>query len=300
MEGDAQPGVTEKVESAGERRFAAPLVALLWGPVGHIAIGRWRRACVWYVAGAAIGVATLVGMVFGPAQAFWALLAAGVVGRLALVVDVARAPRQRPLPRPGVVLLLGLGVEVFYGILAMNVRLHVVEAFSMPSGSMAPTLVSGDHFLVTKVPRVFHRGDVVVFRYPLDHATNYVKRLVGLPGDRIAVRDGELVINDQVVARTEIGREPCEPDASCLVSEETVDGRSWRIMHEEVLGPRDSPEVVVAPGAYFVLGDNRDNSSDSRVWGFVPEDLMLGRATFIYWSSDKHGVRWNRIDRAIR
>lgn len=200
------------------------------------------------------------------------------------------------------------GASFFPVILAVFLlRSFLVEPFKIPSGSMMPTLLVGDFILVNKytyglrVPvlnNVFfemnhpQRGEVVVFHFPKDPSLDYIKRVVGLPGDRIAYRDKQLFVNDQPVAQTADGN--YEYDAPGL-------NRIVAKRHREQLGehahdilivdeaPTMNGETVVPEGHYFVMGDNRDNSNDSRFWGFVPENNLVGKAFMIWWNFNNFG-----------
>ena len=182
-------------------------------------------------------------------------------------------------------------------LLALFIRSFVVQAFKIPSGSMIPTLLIGDHILVNKFvygvrlpyfgtdivpigkPR---RGDVVVFIYPQDEDKDFIKRVVGVEGDTIEVRDKRLYVNGETVA---------DPHAHFAEGEE---GRA--------VAPRDNyGPFKVPPGYIFVMGDNRDRSYDSRFWGPVALDKVKGKAFLIYWSWDGGGrwARWERIGELI-
>lgn len=196
---------------------------------------------------------------------------------------------------------IGIAVAI-----ALLLRAFVVEAFQIPSGSMIPTLEVGDHIFVAKfsyglnIPftdkKVFEysapkRGDVVVFKFPQDHSTDYIKRVVGLPGDRLELRQNELFINDRPVPREHVGlyrySEGGRADADereCDLWIETLDGRSHQEIQELNRPPANYGPLTVPEGNVFVMGDNRDNSSDSRVWGFVKHDLIKGRALIVWWS----------------
>lgn len=189
-------------------------------------------------------------------------------------------------------------------ILALFIRTFVIQAFKIPSGSMLPTLQIGDHIMVAKFiygPRLEipftnislghlpglrqpRRGDVVVFVYPVDPSKDFIKRVVGLPGDRIEIRDKRVYIN---------GKPWDDPHAFFVRG---PDGHSGR-RPQDNYGP-----VTVPPGHIFVMGDNRDRSYDSRFWGFVSLDQVKGEALFIYWSWDgnRHWVRWDRIFKPVR
>jgi signal peptidase I len=195
------------------------------------------------------------------------------------------------------------------------VRSFVVEPFKIPSGSMVPTLLVGDFILVNKYDyglrlpiintkvtegRPLQRGDVVVFRYPKDESVDYIKRVIGLPGDTVAYEDKKLTINGKPVPETPL------PDyfdderiGYAKQFEEDLDGRKNAILNNQqvppfVMGADDFPyrdncnynaqgvTCKVPPGHYFMMGDNRDNSADSRYWGFVPDKNIVGRAFFIW------------------
>jgi signal peptidase I len=183
-------------------------------------------------------------------------------------------------------------------LIALFARAFVVQAFKIPSESMKPTLLVGDHLLVNKfiygirIPLIGkkflqfsepQRGDVIVFIFPGDRSKDYIKRVIGLPGDTAEIRDRKIYINDTLIE---------DP---------------WGVYSP--LGPQNPQNYgpkVVPPDSLFVMGDNRDNSLDSRVWGFVPLDDVLGKAFILYWSWDWKNpsilskVRWNRIGRLIR
>lgn len=183
-------------------------------------------------------------------------------------------------------------------ILALIIRTFVVQAFKIPSGSMIPTLLVGDHILVnkfiygTKIPfttkRLFTfkkpgRNDVIVFVCPADPDKDYIKRVIGVGGDRISVTDKKVYING----------EPFE-DSHGVHSDNIIIPRGGQ--------PRDNMEPVTVPeDSYFMMGDNRDSSYDSRFWGTVKLNAVKGKAFFIYWSWNKltHWVRWGRIGNLI-
>lgn len=191
-------------------------------------------------------------------------------------------------------------------LLALFIRTFVVQAFKIPSGSMLPTLLIGDHLLVNKfiygvkVPftgqllipiKKPDRGDVVVFRFPKDRSIDYIKRVVGVPGDTVEIKDKKVYINDKIVG-----------DPHAHISSPTILSAN--------ASPRDNFGPVLVPeGRIFVMGDNRDNSYDSRFWGFVDQRDILGKAFILYWSWDIDkpllspdrftSIRWNRIANLI-
>jgi signal peptidase I len=177
---------------------------------------------------------------------------------------------------------------------------------------MYPTLVVGDHVMADKLHHGVHRGDVIVFKYPGDPRMDYVKRVIGLPGDVVGIARGRVSINGMAVPRERYQDEcPKGPDGTvtreeatpCVLWHETLDGRTYDIGTELDLGEPDFPRVVVPEGAVFVMGDNRDNSSDSRFWGAVPVENVKGVVRFVWWSSagrGMRGVRWERVDTLVR
>ncbi len=213
--------------------------------------------------------------------------------------------------------------RVFFPVLLIVfvLRSFVVEPFRIPSGSMLPTLEIGDFILVNKYEygirlpvinkKVFDidepdYGDVMVFRFPHDNAVNFIKRVVGLPGDSIVYENKQITINGTVVAQNVEGDYVIDSGSnrkiqSRLLNESFVNGESHQILHNERRSTR-TLVFKVPEDSYFVLGDNRDYSNDSRFWGFVPEENIIGRAFFIWFSWDSSGdtgVNWNRIAAAI-
>jgi signal peptidase I len=228
-------------------------------------------------------------------------------------------------------------------VIVLLVRSFIFEPFRIPSDSMMPTLLDGDFIIVNKytyglrlpvLNRKFvqigepQRGDVVVFRYPPDPAINYIKRLVGLPGDHVRIESDQIFINGQPLPLTLTGRydDGCyhnmrlsseiigthhhqvlscltpegldaPPSASCSRRIE----RNYQCVEPgdaSVPDRGDIAEVVVPPGEYLMIGDNRDNSADGRYFGFVPEDHLVGKATRIWFNWDVQrsgGPIWSRI-----
>jgi len=214
---------------------------------------------------------------------------------------------------------LGLAV-----LIALCVRQFIIEPFRIPSGSMFPTLLIGDHLFVNKfiygaklpftdirLPEVREpeRGEVVVFTvakqgtqtFPADRKPQlpreeFVKRIIGLPGDEIDFRGGDLYVNGELVQRQPMDEEFEAPDGGRLrVSEVSLDSHDFRILDDPYKsGPIGTWPVRVEPGRYFMLGDNRDNSKDSRVWGTVRHEELKGPAFILYWSWDFNGS-WGQV-----
>lgn len=221
---------------------------------------------------------------------------------------------------------------VIYAVLiAVVVRTVAYEPFNIPSGSMVPTLLVGDYLFVSKFSygysryslpfglplfsgRIYlpfsekpQRGDVAVFKLPTDPSVDYIKRIVGLPGDQIQMRHGELYINDQLVPRRPFGEYLYEEGRSVIVLKQYLEAlprgpgmppKEHRIIEVSNDGPLDNtPVYTVPPDHYFAMGDNRDNSQDSRVLsavGYIPAENLVGKAQFIFFSTDG-SARWWEI-----
>ena len=208
-------------------------------------------------------------------------------------------------------------------IMALFGMTFIVQAVKVPTGSMQNTITIGDHLLVNKFifapgetlpflpQREIKRGDIIVFKYPGNPydpkrddrpdnrpiLTNYVKRVIGLPGDRIRIEGNNVIVNDEVIPEHRIeARDHNRKDPLEIVnSPPRQPGELYDVYYRP--GPPDDDqdydvfqgkaEVTVPPTSYFVMGDNRNNSEDSRYWGFVPRDFVIGRAMFVYWSYDE-------------
>ncbi|OPX19574.1 MAG: signal peptidase I [Desulfobacca sp. 4484_104] len=206
---------------------------------------------------------------------------------------LAAAKRSKPVWREyGEAIIIALA-------LALVIRAFVFQAFSIPSGSMKPTLLIGDYLLVNKfiygirnplTNKVIipisspQQGDIVVFLYPQDPSKDYIKRVIGVAGDKIQIINKHLYVNDQPVEMPQAVYE--DP----------------RVLDRPDDPPRDNFGPVTVPQDHlFVMGDNRDFSYDSRFWGFVPMDSLRGKACIIYWSWDSqdHSLRWRRLGMLI-
>jgi signal peptidase I len=193
-------------------------------------------------------------------------------------------------------------------ILALFVRTWVFQAFKIPTGSMEQNLLIGDHLIVNKMifspavakverallpSRAIRRGDVIVFKYPKEPERDFVKRVIGLPGDRLELHRKAVYINGQPLQEPYVQYlEP--PSSSGPLKTDDV---------REEYGP-----ITVPADQYFMMGDNRDNSEDSRYWGFMPAAYVKGKALFIYYSFNDNGslasifsaTRWNRLFKIVR
>lgn len=232
-------------------------------------------------------------------------------------------------------------------LIALAIRAFVIEPFRIPSGSMLPTLLIGDHLFVNKfiygirIPRTDvrlphlrdpARGDVVVFtvarvgnsicpadRCPDQPRDSFVKRIVGLPGDTIEILDGRLLVNGAPVESTDAGRSfEDEAGRALRVREERLGSHAHAVLDDPALARRQQLRFQVEPGRYFMMGDNRDHSNDSRYWGTVRLAELKGPAFVLYWSWDfdgswlsmlspltwwdllVHKMRWERIGAPVR
>lgn len=197
-------------------------------------------------------------------------------------------------------------------LVVMVVRGFIVEPFKIPSGSMMPTLHVGDYILVNKYayglrsPIGYYkflntgspkRGDVIVFRYPENPSIDYIKRVIGVPGDHIVYKNKQLWINGKKIVLK--NRHTYAPDARYDELEEVLGKVTHHILLNKDLNYLAQPQEYTVPkGKYFAMGDNRDNSEDSRYWGFVPDKDLKGRAFLIWWSYND-GIKWSRIGTII-
>jgi signal peptidase I len=211
-------------------------------------------------------------------------------------------------------------------IMALFGMTFIVQAVKVPTGSMQNTITIGDHLLVNKFifapgntlpflpQREIRRGDIIVFKYPGNRydprrddrpdnkpiVTNYVKRVIGLPGDHIRMEGRNVVVNGKPLAEHQIEAVDNNDKAPLDIKNTTArkTGEAYEVYYNPDFVEEDYPifakdhegdgrEVVVPDGKYFVMGDNRNNSEDSRYWGFVPRDYVIGRAMFVYWSYDE-------------
>ena len=235
-------------------------------------------------------------------------------------------------------------------VMALFGMTFIVQAVKVPTGSMQNTITIGDHLLVNKFifapgkslpflpQREIKRGDIIVFKYPGnpydpkkdDRAdnrpifTNYVKRVIGIPGDRISIHGNSVYVNGEVVPEHRIAAREINQKAPLEIVNDPPrkPGELYDVYYKPGSEDDDAdydvfqgkPEIVVPPDSYFVMGDNRNNSEDSRYWGFVPRDLVIGRAMFVYWSYDESApdtglsiigdflinTRWSRTGKLVK
>ncbi len=310
--------MSQLVESAGgsrRRPWVAAVLGFVWPGVGYLYAGRGRSALLLLLLWnpAELGILLLAVVVPVPLAniVIPAVLSLALRGLLAR--GAARAASgfgaERPVPffSRWYACLTGVVVTVPLNLLAAHVyRTTFVEAYKIPTGSMEATILRGDHLLAVKwaygwrepvlrkvvfVRRRPARGELVVFLFPEDRSRAFLMRLIGLPGETVEILDKTVLVNGEPLD---------EPYARFLEPPVRHDAAEYALQPYPL---RDNwGPVEVPPDAYFVLGDNRDNSRDSRFWGFVEQADLLGRATVVYWSWDSKDrrVRWERIGRRLK
>lgn len=201
-------------------------------------------------------------------------------------------------------------------LIVLIIRSFIVQPFRVPTGSLEPTILPNDFVAVNqfayglrlpvlnkKIVNIGKpkKGDIVVFRYPVNPKLDYVKRVIGIPGDHITYKNKILTINGQEIKqqflKTGIDFEPPGIYIPVDVKEEILNGIKYKILINKENNIAPDFETTVPEGQYFVMGDNRDNSIDSRYWGFVPEENLIGKAFLIWfsWDSTHYRIRWSRI-----
>jgi signal peptidase I len=321
--------------------------ALVAGWVGRVIGGRAstaavRAALAWsqlpVVLGLAVALAILGGLhVFGdggitasPSLSAILRFVQGIFGLWSIAVALLMLSRVEGFGFWRTILIYSMGSLLLPAGLALGVRTFLFQPFNIPAGSMAPTLLVGDYLFVSKYVygysrysfpfsapqfsgRLFSaeptRGDVVVFRLPKDGVTDYVKRVVGLPGDRIQMKEGLLYINGTPVVRERLpdyaGADLCGSGSGSVKRwrETMPNGASYETLDCVDNGFYDNTNVYAVPsGSYFMLGDNRDNSTDSRVLsaiGYVPLENLIGRAGLIFFSRSPSAMRWERMGMVV-
>ena len=293
--------------------WVATSLSLACTGLGQIYCGRAGRGLIMYSCSLLFGpVIIATALTAGSTPMLVAFLAslAGLIGLLVWSVRDARLLARslatidfqpQEFNRPLVYAMLMLTNVPYVIGLAFFLRATTFEAFVIPTSSMSPTLVPGDRVLVTKLglnAQTFHRGELVVFRNPVNRQQNYVKRIIGLPGETIEIRRGEVFINGQPLERTPIAPVDEGVDGKASVTGqvyiESAGDRQYRIRYDKPDSSAQLPPQTVAPDAYFVLGDHRDLSLDSREVGSVPHGLMIGIVRYIYYPGDT----WKRFGAA--
>ncbi|WP_394753376.1 signal peptidase I [Crenothrix sp.] len=205
-------------------------------------------------------------------------------------------------------------------LIVLLLRSFLAEPFRIPSGSMMPTLLVGDFLLVNKftygirLPVINKKiieinepqhGDIVVFRFPKDPTVDYIKRVIGLPGDKVSYHNKQLAINGVPAAQVSLGSYQGVGQGDDMTGAEHLTENLVGVEHS-ILIRQDAisaeGDYIVPPGSYFVMGDNRDNSNDGRYWGMVPEANLVGKAFFIWmnWDWEHKGIDFDRIGTVLK
>jgi signal peptidase I len=260
------------------RKIAAAVLTLVVTGSGHFLLGSFRRGIVWLAIGTALVLSVPKTMMMG--------VAGGVLLKIVAAVDALWVKDRRPSWKP--VMVGWVGLIIFVVVSGPVVGAYVTRAYTIPSGGMEPALLVGDYLMTDNTAYLFkdpQRGDIVIFKYPIDESRDFIKRIVAIGGDTVQVKDSRAVLNGRPVEEPYVRRGSIPAVSSG---------------HCGYLYGCDS--LVVPQGSYFVMGDNRDNSQDSRYFGLVKREKISGRALFVYWSWDsvRHGPRLDRVGQSLR
>lgn len=285
--------------------WIATSLSLICAGLGQIYCGRVGRGLLMYTTSLMFGPLLVITAVAANSTPMLALFLVCLAGLLGLVVWSVRdagqlARRMEPTAyqpqefnRVSVYAMMA-STSVPYAIgLAFFLRATLIEAFVIPTASMAPTLIPGDRILVTKMgmtTRTLERGQVVVFRNPVNRRQTFVKRIIGLPGETVEIKDGTVMIDGRALERTETEPPTGEKGTGRRYLERAGD-RQYEVLFDKPASEMQSAPQKVGPDAYFVLGDHRDVSFDSRQVGTVPHGLMVGIVRYLYLP----GGSWNRF-----
>jgi signal peptidase I len=272
---------------------------------GYVAIGRWRRAVALLAAEVLYFALAAAAEAKGKPYVLYAVILVAILHALIAILDVTRLSRY-PASQPDFAwaLAAGLGAIFFTAALIWAFQTYAAESYRATSGSMLPTIEAGDHLLVSKLTGRVGRGDIIVFQLPTDPNLVYVQRVAAVGGDIIASEEADVLVNGQAARSERIGVEqrmdPVRGEHTVERWRETTDGKTYIIYRRA--GPIPPlAEEKVPEGHFYVLGDNRDQSNDSRSWGMLGPEFVKGRALFIWWSTGgAKGVRWERLNKPLQ
>jgi len=268
------------------RRLLGLVAELVLPGAGSYALGRRIRAATVLALTLLAVAACVTAAVVGLLGLLWASFALFLIVRLAGLLVAATGSHSKPPTKLEFAAVCAIAwLSLWAG--RVFVKSHLIEAFKVPSGSMYPTISPGDHIMVSKLARVPLRGDIVALHQPADWEGIWVKRVIGLPGDRVRCgRDG-IVLNGEPLRRIKTD-EPCRETPPCTVFEERVSEKRYLI----AVAPDSSPpllsgEVQIPAEHVFVVGDNRNNSLDSCAVGPIALDAVVGSYSLTWWSNHR-------------
>lgn len=248
---------------------------------------------------------------------FYATVIAGLIGLVDILFFAPRRKKDQKMP------IISEYARSFFPVLLIVflLRSFIYEPFRIPTGSLEPTLQIGDFILVNKFDYglrlpIIHkkilsigepkRGDILVFRWPPNPAVDFIKRVIGLPGDHVSYIDKTLYVNGQKIPQTFLKDTEAQGEDNSVWDAKEYNENLLGVNHKIILNPlrasRDYEDIIVPPNMYFVMGDNRDDSADSRYWGFVPAENMVGKGSVIWlsWNNQTKRLRWDQMFRVIQ
>lgn len=284
------------MKNSPRKRWLAAILTILTIGLGHVYSGKAQKGAILYFGQYAVLIACMAILFVHPSLSVLCLSILFslmyFIYALADAVNLSKQNRSayplKPYNRWYVYAAIVIACSFIIQPALLNTLKHyIMQAYQIPADSLKPTLLAGDRILAKtglSIKSGIQKGDLVIFPYPIDPSHDFIKRVVAVGGETIEIRDKKVFIN---------GEEAVEP---YIVHSDTIiaSGSSAR---------RDNmPPVRIPDDALFVMGDNRDNSHDSRFWGFVKESAVTGKAAIIYWSWDRKNlnVRWDRIGRTIQ
>jgi signal peptidase I len=293
--------MSESSNTTRRSPLVAVILSLLATGLGHIYCGRIVAGLALFFASFLLAPAALAAALAGlslPVMAGLALAIAIVIGAYVVSIigsywtarKLQRAYEPRDYNRPIVYVLFILVALTYPALAVTQIRANLLEAFYIPAAGMTPNILLGDHILVNKLTyrlRAPERGDLIVFRSPKDRRLTWIKRVIGLPGDTVELKNNEVFVNDRKLERDRVPASslPALPEQGDVYAE-INSGRRYKILlgAEPARTATNYAKTKVPEGACFVLGDSRDNSTDSRddAVGFVPLGDILGQVEFIY------------------